>query len=202
MAKRRSFKGWLMHLIVLLIALAVALFCAALLILYIAENNPPERAGDNDTIIVLGAQVYGNGELSPQLELRMEAALREYERHPVPIIVCGAQGKNEPRTEGEAMRDWLLAHGVPQSDVTAETQSTDTRKNLINAMKLLPAGTRKVTIVTSDYHLPRAMALARDLGYLADGIGSPCKPEFWVKNHFREVLAWGKYFAVKWGVLK
>ncbi len=200
--KRRTVKGWLMHLIVLLIALGAALFCAALLILYIAEKNPPKRAGDNDAIIVLGAQVYESGDLSPQLELRMEAALAEYRRHPVPVIVCGAQGKNEPCTEAEAMRGWLLEHGVPADRVAAETQSTDTRKNLANAASLLPAGVKNVTVVTSDYHLPRALALARDLGYSADGLGSPCKPEFWVKNHFREVLAWGKYFAVKWGVLK
>ena len=69
-------------------------------------------------------------------------------------------------------------------------------------MRLLPPGAQSITIVTSDYHLPRAMQLARDLGLSADGIGSPCKPEYWVKNHFREVLAWGKYFAVRLGILR
>ena len=44
----------------------------------------------------------------------------------------------------------------------------------------------------------RAMALARDLGLEADGIGSPCKPEYWVKNHAREALAWVKYWLVKY----
>ena len=48
-------------------------------------------------------------------------------------------------------------------------------------------------MITSDYHLPRALAIAGSLGLDADGIGSPCKPEWWVKNHAREVLAWGKY---------
>ena len=41
------------------------------------------------------------------------------------------------------------------------------------------------------------MRIARDLGYEAEGVGSPCKPEYWVKNHSREVLAWGKYFLNK-----
>ena len=50
-----------------------------------------------------------------------------------------------------------------------------------------------VIVVTSDYHLPRALAIARDAGLEVQGIGAPTLPEWWIKNHFREVLAWGKY---------
>ena len=98
------------------------------------------------------------------------------------------------------MRDWLIARGVPAYQVIAETESLNTRQNLENAKALLPEGVQSVTIITSDYHLPRALALAGDLGLKADGVGSPCRPEiqFWVKNHFREVLAWGKYFVEKY----
>lgn len=95
------------------------------------------------------------------------------------------------------MRAWLLERGVPEETVIAETASLNTQQNLQNAMALLPENARRVTIVTSDYHLPRALQLARDLGLDADGIGSPCKPEYWMKNHSREVLAWGKYFLNK-----
>jgi len=189
-------------LLIRLILLGVVLFGAALGVLCLAEGNPPQRTGSNDAIIVLGAQVYANGELSPQLEMRMEAALREWKRHPVPVVTCGAQGQNEPGPEGEIMRQWLIQRGVPEKQVIAETESRDTRENLQLASWLLPESVKSVTIVTSDYHLPRALALAKDLGFQADGIGSPCRQEYWVKNHFREVLAWGKYFAVKWGILK
>ena len=83
---------------------------------------------------------------------------------------------------------------MPDDQVIAETTSMNTLQNLQNAIALLPASAQRVTIVTSDYHLPRALQIARDLGVEADGIGSPCKPEYWMKNHAREVLAWGKYF--------
>ena len=202
MANGNGFGRWLVKLLIRLILLGVVLFGVALGVLCLAEGNPPPRTGNNDAIIVLGAQVYANGELSPQLELRMEAALREWKRHPVPVVTCGAQGKNEPGPEGEIMRQWLIKQGVPEKQVIAETESRDTRENLLFAARLLPENVKNITIVTSDYHLPRALALAGDLGFRADGIGSPCKQEYWVKNHFREVLAWGKYFAVKWGILK
>jgi len=52
--------------------------------------------------------------------------------------------------------------------------------------------------VTSDYHVPRSLALARDLGFQATGLGSPCKQEYWLKNHARELLAWVKYLGMKY----
>ena len=198
---RHTFKGWLMRLIFKLIVLIALLFGLALGALWLAETHPPARGGDSGALVVLGAQVYSDGSLSPQLELRMEAALEAYRKKPCLIVTCGAQGKNEPGPEGKIMRQWLLEQGVPPGDTAADTESRDTRQNLRNALLLLPEGTEKITVVTSDYHLPRALQIARDMGLKADGIGSPCKPEFWVKNHFREVLAWGKYFAVKWGIL-
>ena len=36
------------------------------------------------------------------------------------------------------------------------------------------------------------------VGFEACGMGSPCKPEYWLKNHAREVLSWCKYWGVKY----
>ena len=80
-----------------------------------------------------------------------------------------------------------------------DPDSFNTRQNLINAKKLLEGkNAGRVLIVSSDYHVPRAMALAGDLGFQAEGLGAPCKPEYWIKNHFREALAWGKYWLMKY----
>lgn len=191
--RRKTFGGFIMRLI----GLGILAFVLALCALCYAESHPGAAENDTDAIIVLGAQVYADGSLSPQLALRMEAALTAYRAKPRLIVACGAKGAKEPAPEGEAMRDWLIENGVPGEDILAETQSFNTAQNLKNARAMLPETVRSVTIVTSDYHLPRAMRIARDLGYEAEGVGSPCKPEYWVKNHSREVLAWGKYFLNK-----
>lgn len=188
-----------MYFILILMLAGVLLFGAALGALCWAEVNPPPVRADSGAVIVLGCQVYSTGRPSPQLELRLRAALRNYQDHPRLIVCCGGLGEKEPAPEGQIMREWLIAQGVPEHDVIAECESMNTRQNLDYARKLLPEDVRRVTIITSDYHLPRALAIARDLKLDADGIGSPCRPEisFWIKNHTRELLAWGKYLALK-----
>ena len=186
-------------MILLLALIGALLFGLALGALCLAEVNPPEVRKDSGAVIVLGCQVYADGQLSPQLKLRLTAALDTYRDDPRLIITTGGQGESEPGPEGQIMRDWLISQGVPEEDVVAECESMNTRQNLTFAKALLPEGVTRVTVVTSDFHLPRALALAHDLGLDADGIGSPCRPEigFWVKNHTREVLAWGKYLVEK-----
>ena len=109
------------------------------------------------------------------------------------IIVCGAQGGNEPRAEGDVMRDWLLERGVPDEDMIAETESFNTRENLTHAKAIMEErGLREALVVTSDYHVARALELCRQTGIEAAGKGSPSKPEYFLKNHFREGLSWIK----------
>ena len=98
------------------------------------------------------------------------------------------------------MKQYLTDRGIPEQDIMTDPASFNTSQNLKNAAELLKNRTdiHKVLIVTSDYHVPRSLALARDLGFEAIGLGSPCKPEYWIKNHAREALSWCKYWGVKY----
>ena len=97
------------------------------------------------------------------------------------------------------MKAYLTGLGVPENQVLVDDTSFNTRQNLENAAALLQnSGVETVLIVTSDYHLPRAMALAEDQGLTATGLGSPTKPEYWIKNNAREAIAWLKYWAEKY----
>ena len=153
-----------------------------------------------DAIIVLGAQVKKDGTPNVQLSWRLDAAYNAYSQKPVPIVVCGAQGKDEPVAEANAMKQYLTEKGIPEQDIMTDPKSFNTSQNLRNAAELLKnkPDIKKVLIVTSDYHVPRSLALARDLGFEASGLGSPCKPEYWLRNHAREALSWCKYWGVKY----
>ena len=183
------------RLLKVMIALAaLGLSCIVLLMgfVYYKETHLPP-IGDSDVIIVLGAQVKEDGTPSVALERRLTAAHESYLADRQLIIVCGAQGGNEPRPEGDVMRDWLLERGVPDEDVVAETDSFNTRENLTYAKAIMESrGLKNALVVTSDYHVARALELCRQVGISAAGKGSPSKPEYFIKNHFREGLSWVK----------
>lgn len=199
--KKRGRK-WLKMMGILVLA---GVLCYAGLIGYVVirerqVNIPMEEMRDDyDAIVVLGAQVLPSGEPNTQLQWRLDAALGAWGKKQVPMVTTGAQGKDEPLPEAEAMKNYLTAHGVPDEMILTDPDSFNTRENLANAARLLRdrGNVRKVLIVTSDYHLARAMALANDQGLEAAGMGSPCKPEYWIKNHAREALSWVKYWMQK-----
>ena len=180
---------------VLALALMAALFCAGLIgFVYYKETHLPQRQ-ESDVIIVLGAQVKEDGTPSEALRRRMIAALEVYQEKRQTIIVCGAQGSNEPRAEGDVMRDWLIAQGVYEEDIVAETASFNTRQNLEYAKAIMEhRGLSRALIVTSDYHVARALRLCAQTGIEATGKGSPSKPEYFIKNHLREGLSWIKFW--------
>lgn len=199
MARRRRRGGIrsLFRLIISLGALAVMAFFVLFGYMWWQEKATVRATGPADAMIVLGAQVLPDGTPSVQLEWRLNEALSRYQAQPMPIVVSGAQGADEPATEASIMRSWLMARGVPDTMILVEDKARNTQQNLENALALLPEDVERILIVTSDYHLPRALAIARDLGVEPMGSPSPTKQEYWFKNHFRETLAWGKYLVKK-----
>ena len=201
--KRRKRLPLILRLILLLLGLGVLFYGAVVGYVCIREGSVAtkvETAGEYDAIVVLGAQVLPDGTPNVQLSWRLDAAKEAFDSKNVPIVVCGAQGKDEPVTEAESMRQYLMDRGVPGEMILMDGESFNTRQNLLNAGRLLKdrPEVKKILIVTSDYHVPRAMALAEDQGFRAVGLGSPCKQDYWIKNHFREGLAWIKYWCVKY----
>lgn len=190
----------ILKVLVWLMLAGLACYAGLMGLVYIWEVNVPEPS-DYDGIIVLGAQVLPSGKPSVQLQWRLDKAMECYLANPCYIVATGAQGPNEPEPEGDAMRRALLEMGVPEEHVISDPISRNTRENMQNSWAILQElGCKNPMIVTSDYHLPRALALARDYGVPAQGVGSLCKPgwNFWLKNHMREALAWVKYWGIKY----
>ena len=197
---KQQHRKWLLRIKLWLMAAGVAVYAALVAMVYVREVSVPKASG-YDGIIVLGAQVLPTGEPSVQLRWRLDKAREVYNRSPCLMVVCGGQGANEPAPEGDVMRAVLLAEGLPAEHVISEPVSANTQENIRNAWNILKEhGCEKPLIVTSDYHLPRALAIARDVGLQPQGEGSLCKPglRFWLKNHMREALAWVKYWSIKY----
>ena len=191
-------QGWMLLVLILLGAIA---YVSIVLMVCWKETHVAAPGKDYEAMLVLGAQVKPDGTASLQLQWRLEKAAETYRQKKVPVVVCGGQGGNEPAPEAVVMRDVLIGLGVDEDMILMDTTSASTHSNIKNAMQLLGGrNVTKVMIITSDYHLPRAIAIAEDNGLTAYGIGAPTKLglRFWLKNHCREALAWCKYWAVKY----
>ena len=187
---------------VLAILLAIGILCYAALIGFVVcrEKNVPSPSV-YDVIVVLGAQVQPSGEPSVQLDWRLNTAVDMYNAAPCTVIVCGAQGSDEPRPEADVMRDLLIEDGIPADSVYTDPVSRDTYQNIRNARTIMEQlGLDRPLIITSDYHLPRAMEIAKMEGLEPQGAASPTRQEigFWLKNHGREALAWVKFWLIRY----
>ncbi len=153
----------------------------------------------SDAIIVLGARVMEDGTLSTTLTHRMNKACDIYEQgYAETIIVCGGQGANEPVPEADAMAEYLMQKGVPPSAILRELNSFDTLQNLVNAQGLMrERGLNTAIIVSSEYHIQRALWIARDIGLPATGAGALSQNlrRNRVRATFRETLSWLNYFS-------
>lgn len=82
------------------------------------------------------------------------------------IVAAGAlvwAGKHN--AEALMIRDLLVEWGVTSSDILLDYRSRNTRENALNAVKLLgEAGCQSTLLVTSAFHMPRAMASFEALG--------------------------------------
>ena len=152
-------------------------------------------------LIVLGAQVWPEGQPSNALRVRCESALQAWREGLAPVIICcGGQGADEPITEAECMRRWFEAQGVPASALMLDETSTNTRENLRHAHAIMDEnGWRTAAVATSDYHLRRALWIARDEGIDACGISAESSKslDLWLPNRLRETCSWVLYFIRK-----
>ena len=177
----------LWRIVVILTCLGLAYFC--FVESFIIKNA---RTDDNDGrkyLIVLGAAVYGD-EPSLTLVRRMEGAMDYLARYPDSVaIVSGGMGPGETVTEGQAMYDYMTAHGVDGARILIEDKATSTEENLQYSFAIIrergdePAG--NVAIVSSAYHLYRAKLFAQKLGVPdAAGVAAPWGYFFVMLNYF------------------
>ena len=119
---------------------------------------------DLDYLIVLGAQVRENGP-SVALKMRLDKAVEYLNENPDTIcIVSGGQGPNEPWPEAEGMTKYLLDAGIMEDRILLESQSMNTAENIKFSKALLGSDYQSVGIVTNNFHVFRAVQIAKKQG--------------------------------------
>lgn len=181
------FAGRVLKIVVTaLLAIGVVVF--VIIEIPIVKAARTDAPADCDYIVVLGAGLHGD---VPSLSLRnrLDAALAWLEAHPDCVaVVSGGQGPGETMTEGEAMQIWLEAKGIEPERIIVEDKATSTQENLANSFALIrdsggdPDG--NCAVVTSEYHLYRAKALAAKQGVECYGVAARTSWPTLMLNYF------------------
>ena len=146
-----------------------------------------------DYIIIHGCGLSGGERLTKLLQNRVDKAIVVYqrcERKPI-IIPSGGQGKDEKLSEAQAMKNYLVAQGIPAIHIVLEGRSATTRENLQYSKSIIDVrpGGKKTALVSSNYHIYRCLCLAREVGLRCTGIGAKVALYYWPSALIREFVA-------------
>lgn len=118
-----------------------------------------------DYVIVLGAQMKAGGP-SSTLKSRLDKAIDYLEENPkTKVIVSGGQGSDEPISEAEGMKNYLVQNGIAEDRILMEDNSVNTNQNLKFSSEYINIEEDTVGIVTSNFHIYRSVKLAEKQGY-------------------------------------
>lgn len=148
---------------------------------------------DFDYVIIHGAGLLDGDRMSKLLSDRLDKAIEVYRKDPTPpvLIPSGGQGDDETISEAEAMQRYLLEKGIPADHIIKEDQSATTFENLKNSKAIIDArgGSTYTALVSSNYHVYRALRYCRKLGLKCVGIGSHVAFYYWPSALIREFIA-------------
>jgi uncharacterized SAM-binding protein YcdF (DUF218 family) len=138
--------------------------------------QPAPDLGPGADRVWLAARLYHQG-LAPKIILSGGNILGQY------------GGVSAVSTEAGAMLQFLTDLGVPETAVVSEDQAINTRDNIQRVRALVQD--KPVALVTSAYHMPRAMQLARRNGLNAMAFPTDWQPSWQVRPYWDNWLPTG-----------
>ena len=151
---------------------------------YSAEQVPVEPVG-----IVFGAEVIGD-QPGSYLQGRLDLALQLWHAGKFKVFLVTGDNSSPTYNEPKAMRDYLLAHGVPENVIVLDYAGLDTWQSCDRAKQIF--GVDHAIAISQSFHVPRAVYLCRAAGITTYGVGDPSglnegNPAEWAWNNLREV---------------
>ncbi len=184
-------------IVILIIIGIIAVFGINQYVKSIANKNiiqEVENANKSDAILVLGCQVMDDGSLSLMLKDRLDKAVELYKQGMAEkIIVSGDHGREE-YDEVNAMKTYLIENEIPSENIFMDHAGFSTYESLYRADYIFKV--KKLTVVTQEYHLYRAVYIGNKLGIETYGVPA-IKTEYYgqTSREIREILARDKDFV-------
>jgi len=185
--EEKSSRGriWLLFLQAVAGGLLLFLGVTGVRIVRAAGESPAQHA---DAIVVFGAAEYA-GRPSPVYRARLDHGFDLFQKGLAPVVITTGGAAQDPDfSEGGVGRDYLSRRGIPEKNLIAETQSSDTAQSAARVANIMRANGMKTCIAVSDaYHVFRIRALLEHEGVAAEVAPRP---------ESRPRSTWEKFAAV------
>jgi uncharacterized SAM-binding protein YcdF (DUF218 family) len=162
-ANRPLLRHWMLWL-VLLAAAALILWLVSICFGIVAEASRQE-IHSADAIAVFGAAEYA-GRPSPVYRARLDHAFDLFQRGVAPVVITSGGAAADPSfSEGGVGHDYLMHRGIPDSNLIAETQGSDTAQSAQRIGVIMRTNHMHSCVAVSDaYHVFRIRKLLEHEG--------------------------------------
>lgn len=144
----------------------------------------PIEQPKGDVLILLSAANDDNGGISFSSYCRARQAIYAWQNGGFSRIIISGGG-------GPGIFDYLISNGIPPSVIVDDSRSYSTRESGVEVAHLLQNIPGKRVLLTSDYHMFRAMRVFRKLGVDAAPMAVPDilqGTEYW-QNRFEACMS-------------
>jgi vancomycin permeability regulator SanA len=143
-----------------------------------------------EVAVVFGAGLW-DGEPSPYLAHRLDAAAELYGAGRVEVVLVTGDNSREDYDEPDSMRTYLTQRGVPGRRIVSDYAGFDTWDSCVRAKKIF--GVDRAVLISQGFHIRRAVALCQEAGVESYGVGvADRRNATWYYGGAREVVAAGK----------
>ncbi|MCP2086119.1 UNVERIFIED_ORG: vancomycin permeability regulator SanA [Paraburkholderia sediminicola] len=155
----------------------------SLIVVSVGLLSKPQKA---DLAIVYGNEVHADGSPSGRLSARLDEALHCYAKGICHEIMVSGGVEKQGVDEALAMKNYLVAKGVPQGRIVMDNMGLNTWDTARNASAYMNAHDLHSALVVSQYfHIPRATIALKRFG--VEHV-SGVYPEFFEIRDFYSVI--------------
>ncbi|MEW2508826.1 ElyC/SanA/YdcF family protein [Streptomyces sp. NPDC046870] len=162
--------------------------------LYVSTADRLRTTADvprTEVAVVFGAGLWKQGQPSPYLAHRLDAAAALYRAGRIEVVLVTGDNSREDYDEPDAMRAYLTEHGVPDARIVGDYAGFDTWDSCVRAKKIF--GVDRAVLISQGFHIRRAVALCEAAGVTSYGVGVDAVHDVtWYYGGTREVFAAGK----------
>lgn len=149
--------------------------------IYKDVNNLPHV----QAVVIPGAAILLNGDLSPVLRDRADMAISIYKKGVAGKILVTGDNSSLTYNEVGPVRKYLLKNDVLEQDIFLDYAGFDTYSSMYRARDVFLI--KSMIVVSQAFHLPRAVYIARRLGIITYGMEAD-RGHYLFYNNIREMF--------------